>query len=82
MSLDQLTGLTVYPTDLREVAQLYQSSERLVRFLMKDHPPERFVRLLDLLTSGETLEAAVPQVYPERYKDYAAFVKRYGQLPK
>ena len=82
MPLDQLTSLTVYPTDLREVSQLYQSSERLVRFLMKDHPPERFVHLLDSLTSGETLEAAVPKVYPERYKDYAAFVKRYNLLPK
>ena len=82
LPLDELTTITAYPSDLKEVTQLYQSSERLVRFLMHDNPPDHFPHLLDLLTSGETLESAIPKVYPDRYPDFAAFVKRYNQLPK
>ena len=34
LPLDQLTAMTVYPDDPKAVAQLYQSAEKLVRFLM------------------------------------------------
>ena len=82
MPLDDLVSVTDYPSDPRRVYSLYQTSEHLVHFLMKDNPPERFTQLIDRLATGENLDVAVTQVYPERYPDFKAFLRRYSQMPK
>jgi hypothetical protein len=81
LPLDQLTAMTVYPADVKDVAQLYQSAERLVHFLMA-YQPERFPKLIDLLISGTDFATAVPAVYGDRYPTYAAFARQYALLPK
>jgi hypothetical protein len=81
LPLDQLTAMTVYPPDVMAVAQLYQSAEKLVRFIMSKDP-ERFPKLFGLLIDGEDLPAAIPQVYGDLYPTYAAFEQQYARLPK
>ncbi len=80
--LDQLTAMTVYPPDPRDVAALYQSAEKLVRFLMVNNPPDRFTKLVELLLDGEDLSTAIPKIYGDRYPTYAAFQQAYARLPK
>ena len=82
MPLDQLTMLTAYPADTIEVGRLYQSAEKLVRFLMTNQPADRFPKLITLLLGGEPLETAIPKVYGDRFPNYAAFVSAYGRLPR
>jgi hypothetical protein len=77
LPLDQLTALTAYPVAAEGVAQLYQSSERLVRFLMTNQPADRFPRFVDALLAGDTLQTAVPKIYGDRFPTFAVFVKRY-----
>ncbi len=79
---DQLTAMTTYPTDLPAVAQLYQSAEKLVRFMMTDAPADRFPKLFELLVNGEDLGAAIPKVYPDKYATYDAFKDRFARLAR
>ena len=77
--LEDLTAMVEYPANVVAVARLYQSSEKLVHLLMSNHP-ERFPQLMDLVSKGETLSLAVPEVYGDVYPAYAAFSQQYGRL--
>ena len=81
LSLDELTAMRVYPPDVISVAQLYQSAEKLVHFLMSTHP-ERFPKLIDMVIDGHALDDAVPAIYGDVYPTYAAFAQQYARLPK
>ncbi len=81
MPLDKLVTTTEYPEDIKAVAQLYQSSERLIRFLMLRNPPERFPKLVDAILDGDPFGVAVVKIYGDRYKDYATFVNEYARVP-
>ena len=74
---EQLGSLEGYPTDLTVIWQLYQSAEKLVRFIRTDAPRERFPELFKALMSGEPLTAAIPRIYPDKYPTYAVFKDRY-----
>lgn len=82
MTPDQLVALQEYPSQITAVYSLYQSSERLVRFLMTDAPTERFPKLFDLLVKGEDLPTALPKIYPDKYPDYDAFKQKFARAPK
>ena len=78
LPLEELTAMTVYPPDPMDVARLYQTGERLTRFLMTANPPDRFTRLIDALIGGDSLAVAVVSIY--EYPSYAAFVQRYNSF--
>lgn len=80
LPLDKLVTTTEYPEDTKAVAQLYQSSEKLIRFLMTKHPPDRFPKFVDSILDDEPFSTAVVKVYGDRYKDYATFAKDYARL--
>ena len=82
MPLDQLTALRDYPPDLLAVAQLYQSAEKLVRFLMTDAPADRFPKFFEAMLKGTDFPSAVTQIYGDRYASYDAFAQRYARLPR
>ena len=82
MTPDQLVALQEYPTELTAVYSLYQSSERLVRFLMTDAPVDRFPKLFDLLVKGEELATALPKIYPDKYPTYDVFKQKFARAPK
>lgn len=80
LPLDDLLALRQYPAEREEVTRLYQTSERLVRFLMTQFPKETFPKLVDAILSGASLETAVTTLYSEQIGDYAGFIKRYDRF--
>ena len=82
MSLDQLQKMQQYPQDPIEVAQLYETSEKLIRFIETQLPKDRFPRFLDSVLSGRTLEDALHDVYPDKLASNDDFEKKYAKFSK
>ncbi len=82
MPLTTLESLTKYPDDREQVAQLYQTSEKFVRFLMNELPKDRIVKFIDAVLAGKKMQAAVLEVYSDKIKDWAAFEKRYERFTR
>ena len=80
--LNELTTTTEYPEDVMKVASFYQSSEKLVRFLMTKSPPDRFPKFVDAILGGKTLQEAVVEIYGDQYKDFDTFEKKYQLFTK
>ena len=75
--LPKLLAATEYPKEPSEVHEFYRTSERLVRFIITKLDRNRFVPLVLKLADGESLEKALLEIYPDRFKSYDEFVKRY-----
>jgi len=82
MSLDQLQQIQVYPQDPVQVAELYETSEKLIRFIMTELPRERFTQFLRSVLSGHTLAQALSAVYGDKLASYADFEKKYARFNK
>jgi hypothetical protein len=80
--LDELTTITEYPEGVMKVAAFYQSSEKLIRFLMTKSPPDRFPKFVDTILGGKTLQEAVVEIYGDQYKDFDTFGKKYQLFTK
>ena len=82
MPLSTLESLTKYPADPDQVAQLYQSSEKFIRFLMNELPKERIVKFIEAVLNGHSMQMAVLEVYGDKIKDWRTFEKRYARFNK
>jgi hypothetical protein len=82
MSLDQLQQLQVYPQDPVQVAQLYETAEKLVRFIMTELPKDRFTQFVDAVVGGQNLQQALHEVYPDKLASYSDFEKKYARFSK
>ncbi len=82
MPLETLEKMEDYPNDPLQISRLYQSSEKFVRFLMTENPKDRFPKFIDAVLSGAGMQASVLQVYSDKYKDWAAFMKHYERFTK
>jgi hypothetical protein len=82
MSLDQLQQLKEYPQDPVEVAELYETGEKLVRFIMTDLGKDRFTQFIDAVLAGRTLKDALLYVYPDKLASYDEFEKRFAKFSK
>lgn len=82
MPLAKLEATTVYPMDPAEISQLYQTSEKFVRFLMNEFPKDRFVKFIDAVLDGKGMEKAVIEVYADKVKDWDTFLRRYERFTK
>ncbi len=82
MSLAALDSTTSYPESELAISQLYQSSEKFVRFLMNEFPKERFVKFIDAVLEGKGMEKAVAEVYSDKVKDWETFQRRYERFTK
>ena len=82
MPLSTLESLTKYPDDQQQVAQLYQTSEKFIRFLMNELPKDRIVKFIEAVLAGKSMQAAVLEVYGDKIKDWAAFEKRYERFTR
>lgn len=82
LSLDELVSSTDYPSDEESVHQFYQSSEKLVRFLMNELPRERFPKFIDAVIDGKTFEVALLDVYGDEFKDMDSFRRKYSRFTK
>ena len=77
MPLETMERLTSYPADEILVAQLYQTSEKLVRYLMAELPKERILRFIEAALAGKSLQTCVLEVYGDQFKDWADFRKKF-----
>ncbi len=82
MPLDRMETMLAYPETEIEVMQLYQTSEKLVRFLMNEFPKERFNDFLAATLAGKPLKETIPTVYADKVKDWDAFLRRYERFTK
>ena len=82
MSLDQLQQIQVYPDDPIAVAQLYETSEKLIRFIMTELPRERFTQFISAVLGGQSLKDALMSVYPDKLASYDDFERRYARFTK
>jgi len=80
--VEKLVAMQDYPTDRKEVDRFYESSQKLVRFLMNNYPKDRFPKFIDAIVGDVKFDAALLQVYGDRVKDYAAFTKQYERFVK
>jgi hypothetical protein len=82
MSLDQLSKVTTYPPTIPAVAQLYESSEKFVRYLFNELPKERFTKFVDAILSGKDLQTAFMEVYGDKFRNFDAFRQKYERFSK
>lgn len=82
MPLERMTALTAYPGDVIEVAQLYQTSEKFVRFLFNELPKERFPQFLSAILGGQDLQDAVLAIYGDKIRDWKTFQMRFDRFSK
>jgi hypothetical protein len=82
MSLDELQQIKVYPQDPVQVAQLYETAEKLVRFVKTELPPERFTQFINAVLEGRDLKDALLYVYPDKLASYDDFEKKYARFTK
>ncbi|MEA3186585.1 MAG: Peptidase superfamily [Chthoniobacter sp.] len=81
-SLSELVKIEKYPEDRMQVAQLYETGEKFVRFMMSELPPERFPKFVDAVLAGKSLQDSLLQIYGDRFKDFAAFTKKFERFSK
>jgi len=82
MSLDEIQELQAYPQDPIQVAELYETAEKLIRFIMTELPKERFTQFIDAVLGGKTLKEALLYVYPDKLVSYDDFEKRFAKFNK
>ncbi len=82
MSLDTLASLNDYPTQPEAISQLYQTSEKFVRYLMTELPKDRIVKYIETVIGGNGLKGSFLEVYGDKFKDWDSFTKRYDRFSK
>ncbi|HEX8281474.1 MAG TPA: hypothetical protein VF551_08855, partial [Chthoniobacterales bacterium] len=82
LTVAKLTATERYPTKLEEVAQLYQTAEKLVRYLCNRYPKELFPKFVDRLLAGETTQAALVAVYGSEFNDAQAFERKFARFTR
>jgi hypothetical protein len=80
MPLATLEALREYPSDEAAVGQLYQTSEKLVRFLMDGLPQDRILKFIDAALAGKPLRECVLGVYGDKIKDWPDFEKKFEKF--
>lgn len=79
--IKDLISKTTYPSDPELVAPYYQSSERLVRFLMQKLPANKFPTFVDqLLANTGNFEKTLVEVYGDILPTYNDFEKAYAKF--
>jgi len=76
----QLTSMITYPSDRQAVASFYQSSERLVRFLMNEWPKEQFRPFAAEVVSGKDFQAAFKDVYGYGTQSFEDYSRKYDRF--
>ena len=82
MPLTTLETLDGYPSSEAAIGQLYQTSEKFVRFLMTEAPKDRIGKFIGAVLDGKKMQDAVLAVYGDKFKDWGAFMRRYERFAK
>jgi hypothetical protein len=82
LPLDKMEAMIEYPKDEVEVDKLYQTSEKVVRFLMNEMPQDRIMKFITTQLTGKTLKQGILEVYGDKLKDWETFEKRFERFDK
>jgi hypothetical protein len=82
LPLETLIAMQEYPGTTEEVARLYRTSEKLIRFLMSEGTNAQFIGWLNRILAGTDFEAAVLAEYGGRFKDFETFKKKLERFDK
>lgn len=82
MPIDDLMAMNRYPEDAVAVERLYQTSEKLVRFIMDDLPRDRFLHFIDAILDGSPFKTALLMVYSSQIASYEDFERRYEKVTR
>lgn len=79
-SIEELGGITQYPSDPVARQRLYQTSERLVRYINTELPADRFRNFVKEITGGKTLKDALLYTYSDKIKSWEDLEKRFEKF--
>lgn len=82
MTVTGLLAIQRYPASPLEVARLYDTSAKFVRYLFNKYPPELFPKQVDRLVAGVAPGAALIEIYGEEFSDLAEFEKRFSRFTR
>ena len=80
MTVAELTATARYPAEPAEVARLYATSAKLVRYLFNKYPRELFPKFVDRVLDGQPAAAALLEIYGKEFSDMAEFEKRFSRF--
>ena len=82
LTFAQLTSTVVYPTSPQQAQQLYQTSEKFVRYLLNNYPKQLFPTFVERVLAGEPVAAVLPVVYGSEFNDMAAFERKFARFTR
>ncbi len=82
MTVAELTATKRYPEEPVEVARLYETSAKFVRYLFNKYPKELFPKFIDRVLDGQTAAAALVEIYGQEFSDMAEFEKRFSRFTR
>ena len=82
LTFAELTATTIYPTSPAHVGQLYETSEKFVRYLFNKYPKQLFRTFVDRVLAGESAATALSAVYGNEFNDMAAFERKFARFTR
>lgn len=82
LSFAELTATAIYPTNPQQVTQLYETSEKFVRYLFNNYPKQLFPAFVERVLAGEPAAAALASVYGQEFNDMAAFERKFARFTR
>lgn len=73
----ELATLEKYPEDLRDIARLYRTGEKFVRFLMAKGDNRQFVELADALIDEKMLNQTVDLIHAKEFSSFERFATEF-----
>ena len=82
MTVAELLTTRHYPEAPMEVARLYDTSAKLVRYLFNKYPKELFPKFVDRVIVGAPATETLVEIYGNEFSDMAEFEKRFSRFTR
>ena len=80
MTVAELITTARYPREPEEVARLYETSAKFVRYLFNKYPKDLFPKFVERVLDGQTTAAALLETYGKEFADMAEFEKSFRRF--
>ncbi len=80
VTVAELFATQRYPEAPLEIARLYDTSAKFVRYLFNKYPPELFPKFVERVITGTPPPAALLEIYGNEFADMAEFEKRFSRF--
>lgn len=82
MSVGELLTTTRYLETPDEVARLYDTSAKLVRYLFNKYPKEFFPKFIDRVLADGQAEEALVEIQGQEFSDLGKFEKSFDRFTR